>query len=86
MAHFYGTLQGDRAMVTRCGHRHPVCGLRTVAASWQGSVKVELYESDGVDFARISLEPWKRRGNYVDLYDGPVSGAGLRVSSKPDAA
>jgi len=70
MAHFMGTTQGMRGEASRLGSRDS--GLRTCAASWQGSVRTYLYEEDGVDKAKITLEPWHGRGEYRTIYDGPV--------------
>ena len=41
MARYRGTLQGCRGEASRLGHSSS--GLTTVAASWQGAVRVELY-------------------------------------------
>lgn len=75
MAHFYGTLQGNRGEASRLGSKS--AGLRTYAASWQGAVSVCLYydEETGVDMARVSLTKHRGAGEEVDLYHGPVSGA-----------
>lgn len=70
MSHFYGTLNGQAGEVTRCGSKNS--GLRTIAASWQGAVQVDLYAQDGKDFARVSLTKWRGAGDDVVLYDGPV--------------
>jgi hypothetical protein len=59
MAHFYGVVSG-------CGRT----GLQTVAASWQGAIKVRLYEGDGVDHALAELMPWRGAGVSRVLYDG----------------
>lgn len=78
MAHFYGTLHGARGPASRLGHKSS--GLETVAASYQGAVKVRLYGRDGTDMAEVRLTPWQGSGSSRVLYDGPVSGApnGLR--------
>lgn len=73
MAHFIGTVKGGRGEASRLGHK--ATGLRTVAASWQGAVRVELYTRDGKDFAHVYLMPWQGAGTRRELYDGPVSGA-----------
>jgi hypothetical protein len=72
MAHFYGTVQGDRGEASRMGGKRG--GLTTQAASWQGSVRTRLYEKDGQDYALVSLEPWQGAGVSKVLYDGPVGG------------
>lgn len=71
MAHFYAVAVGQaKTSATRQGSKKS--GLVTVAASWQGAVNVQLYEKDGVDYARVSLRPWHGRGRDLDLYHGPV--------------
>ena len=76
MAHFYGTVKGQRGEASRLGSKQS--RLETVAASWQGSVRVYLYHDDetGNDMARVSLQPWQGEGTSATVYDGPVSGAG----------
>jgi len=70
MAHFYGEVQGSRGPVHRLGGASS--GLKTIAASYQGAVSVQLYEEDGVDMARVSLCRWQGSGVYKVLYEGPV--------------
>ena len=72
MAHFLGTVQGNRGEASRLGSK--TSGLVTVAASWQGSVRTYLYERDGIDWVCVSLQPWHGKGSSRVLYDGPVSG------------
>jgi hypothetical protein len=79
MAHFYGTIQGNRGEASRLGSKDS--GLDVTAASWQGAVSVQLYERDGVDYARVTLQPWHGSGTRKDLYDGPVSGKGEQMGA-----
>ena len=72
MAHFRGTLQGARGEASRLGGKGS--GLVATAASWQGGVRVYLYNIDDVDMARIELRPHHGAGTSRLLYDGPVSG------------
>lgn len=76
MAHFYGTLQGNRGRASRLGT--PTSGLSTVAASWQGSVQVDLIHINGEDHAYVALVPWHGKGIGKILYDGPVGGKGKK--------
>lgn len=73
MAHFYGVIQGNRGEATRMGSK--ASGLETTAASWQGSVRVMLYELNGVDCAIVTLMPWHGKGATKELYSGPVRGS-----------
>ena len=73
MARYRGTLRGCRGEASRLGHG--ASGLTTVAASWQGAVRVELYACGDRDFARVSLTRHHGAGVERLLFDGPVSGA-----------
>lgn len=57
MAHFYGTLRGNRGQASRLGTK--LSGLQTIAASWQGAVSVSLYhdETTGEDTVSVNLIP-----------------------------
>lgn len=73
MAHFYGTIRGQRGPgASRLGSK--TSGLSVTAASWEGAVSVELFERNGRDYARVSLRRWHGHGTERVLYDGPVSG------------
>lgn len=70
MAHFYGTLQGNRGEATRCGTKQS--GIETYAASWDGAVRTHLYQDDaGRDFACVETVPWQGSGPSVVFYKGP---------------
>jgi hypothetical protein len=74
MSHFYGVLKGSRGEATRCGAKQS--GLVTRAASYQGSVHVDLRhdEKSGLDIATVSLQPWHGAGKSLLLYADAVSG------------
>ena len=78
MARYRGTLQGCRGEASRLGHSSS--GLTTVAASWQGAVRVELYGCGDRDFARVSLMLHRGAGVERLLFDGPVDGALQSIS------
>lgn len=71
MAHFIGTVKGQRGEASRLGSK--TSGLTTVAASWIGAVRVDLSERDGVTHALVKLAPWHGAGVDRILYDGPVN-------------
>jgi len=79
MAHLYGTLEGNRGMVSRLGTKKS--GLTTVAASWGGAVQVDLWhdKDNNVDMADVFLIPWEGKGRWRQLYRGPVSGTKLVI-------
>jgi hypothetical protein len=73
MARFFGVVSGrGRTTASRVGRK--TTGLHTVAASWQGAVKVSLYERDGTDHALVELTPWCGAGVSRVLYAGSVAG------------
>lgn len=43
MAHFYGTLQGNRGEASRLGTKDS--GITTYAASWEGAVRVHIWNA-----------------------------------------
>lgn len=72
MAKFYGEVHGQRGAAHRLGHT----SIQTVAASWQGSVQVHLWEdSKGRTMRRVCLAPWRGIGINAELYNGPVDEA-----------
>jgi hypothetical protein len=70
MAHFYGTLQGQRGEASRLGSKDS--GIAVTAASWAGAITVHLYREGDVDMARVSMRPWHGSGVSHELYVGPV--------------
>jgi hypothetical protein len=72
MAHFYGTIKGNRGTANRCGT--PASGLRVQAASYQGCVDVTLYKEKDADMALVRLLPWHGSGSTQTLYAGPIGG------------
>lgn len=79
MAHFMGIVRGRaRSLASRLGSKDS--GITVEAGSWEGGVRVHLYQHDGADYAIVSLIQWHGAGANRILYDGPVSG------EKSDAA
>lgn len=86
MSHFYGTLQGSRGIATRCGDKKS--GIRTIAASWAGAIRVSMYRETGepVDRYNVWAEPWGGIGNSALLAQGIVGEAPWNRSAKPESA
>lgn len=76
MSTFYGTLQGNRGEVTRCGDSRS--GIRASVQSWDGSVITYLYEADGTVYAQIYAAPGStsvpRLTGSRCVYNGPLAG------------
>lgn len=70
MAHFYGTIDGNRGEASRLGSKDS--GFRATAASWSGAISVTLSHCNGRDEARVEMTPWHGQGERATLYDGPV--------------
>ena len=72
MAAFYGTIQGNRGMATRCGT--PNSGVKTSIQSWQGSCITELWYNEKNELM-ISIGTSNCSSCYSDkiLYSGKFS-------------
>lgn len=54
MSEFYGTLEGNRGVATRCGTASS--GIKASVQSWDGSVQMRLcYDVDGEQALRVSM-------------------------------
>ena len=74
MAHFYGTLQGNRGEATRAGSK--MSGMTTVCASWSGAVQCQAFvNDDGEDWVVVEKVNWCGVGERKVLYDGPIGKA-----------
>jgi len=70
MAHFYGTLQGARGEVSRCGTK--TSGLTTTNASWNGAVTTHIFYDPAIDKNRYIIKqiPWHGAGITKVLSEG----------------
>jgi hypothetical protein len=74
MAHFYGSIQGNRGEATRLGTKNS--GLEATVASWEGAVQVIAVHNEeiGKDMVEVHLIPWHGSGCHKLLYRGLISG------------
>jgi hypothetical protein len=80
MAHFYGTLQGNRGSASRLGTK--ASGLVVTAQSWSGSVTVSLWQDDqGNDCVNVRACPGSAPGGET-LFSGTVDKLLKRVNRK----
>lgn len=79
MAHFYGTVKGQRGEASRLGNTKS--GLTTKAAGWGGAIRTDVFinEETGEDWYRVTLTPWKGSGG-----DSRVLSEG-RLSSREES-
>lgn len=76
MAHYYGKVQGTKGTGSRLGTK--TSGMETIAASWEGAVKVTLYHKEGHDYACVKLIPWEGQGVTKLLYEGRVDNSPIK--------
>lgn len=73
MSHFYGVVQGQRGDATRCGSKGS--GLRAVAASWAGAIKVSLHVDDqGRDCFQVRQVQWQNGAGINEIIAEGVLG------------
>ena len=66
MSHFYGTLEGNRGMATRCGTKSS--GMVTYTAGWHGAIRTIIdHREDGSDVFMVELIPWQSSGGKTRL-------------------
>ena len=82
MAHFYGSIQGNRGEATRCGSKNS--GYTTRAVSWEGTVLVNLFYNEEYyeDWAEVCLVTHRGGVKNITLYYGPVSGRDFKQYKK----
>ena len=70
MAHFYGTVKGNRGGTSRLGSAKS--GLDVSAQSYHGDVHVFMHAREDSDYVAINVEAHVS-GPYFCLYEGDVS-------------
>lgn len=65
MARFYGSVKGNRGEASRLGNKGS--GMITVAAGWDGAIRVILYEEDGKDRFTVYLTPHMNSGGQARI-------------------
>jgi hypothetical protein len=78
MAHFRGTIQGNRTEASRLGTK--ASGLQANVASWEGAVVVEAWHNkeDGHDWVEVKLVTHINGAGAnpdITLYEGPIGGS-----------
>ena len=70
MARFIGKVFGKaKTEASRLGSEKS--GLETVAASWNGAIKVQMWvNADGDDCYRVVMIPWEGAGEYRVIEEG----------------
>jgi hypothetical protein len=73
MAHFRGTVTGDKGEASRLGHKST--GLHVKANSWEGAIEVDLHynKAQDCDIATVTLVP-ANNNSPVTLFTGRIDG------------
>lgn len=75
MAHFFGSIEGNRGKATRLGSRDS--GMSATAAGWKGAIKTRIYHEEGVDHYVVELIPWQSSGGNTQVLARGVLNATL---------
>lgn len=70
MAQYFGSLQGQRGEATRLGSK--ASGLTVTAASWDGAIRVDLFERDGENHYRVVEQKWHGAGRERIIAEGII--------------
>ena len=72
MSHFYGIVRGNRGEASRGGSK--VSGYTATAASWSGSIRVDLTHNreTGEDSFTVTQQPWQGSGISELLAEGII--------------
>lgn len=72
MAHFFGEVIGKAKAASRLGTKNS--GLTVTAASWAGSIRVELWydPATGKDHYRVVQAPWHGSGVFKEIATGVI--------------
>lgn len=82
MAHFYGTVQGDKGEVSRLGHKRG--GLRLKAKGHGGAILVILSHTDENDRVTIYQDTQENGGKCRIIWEGPLDRIGPNEAADPD--
>ena len=63
MAHFYGTIQGQRGQASRLGTK--ASGLSVIAASWGGAIDVRIWHDTIKNIDRFEISQIRHHGQGV---------------------
>ena len=65
MSHFYGTIPESARKTVPSARGHKTTGLATIAASWHGAIRVNLWydPNHDQDCFEVEMIPWFSRGD-----------------------
>ena len=82
MSHFYGTIVESARKNAPTARGHKTTGLATIAASWSGAIRVNLWynPNDDVDCFEVEMIPWHSNGDSHVIARG-ILGDGRRSNA-----
>lgn len=77
MSHFYGTIPESARKTVPSARGHKTTGLATIAASWHGAVRVNLWynPNNDRDCFEVEMIPWHSRGDRQVIARGMLGAA-----------
>ena len=77
MSYFYGTIPVSARKTVPTARGHKKTGLATIAASWAGAIRVNLWHDPNHDVDRYEVQmiPWESRGDSHTIAAGEIGNA-----------
>jgi len=75
MSHFYATIPDSARRTVPTARGHKTTGVKTIAASWNGAIEVELTHVEGKDLFSVRRIPWQGNGKREDIAKGELCGS-----------
>jgi len=65
MSHFYGMIPESARKTVPTARGHKKTGLATIAASWAGAIRVNVWHNpnEDVDCYEVEMIPWESKGD-----------------------
>ena len=79
MSHFYGMIPGSARKTVPTARGHKKTGLATIAASWAGAIRVNVWHNpnEDVDCYEVEMIPWESKGDRHVIARGVLGDAKL---------
>ena len=77
MSHFYGTIPESARKTVPSARGHKTTGLATIAASYAGAIRVNLWHdpNNDEDCFEVEMIPWFSRGDRMVIASGVLGDA-----------
>ncbi len=77
MSHFYGMIPESARKTVPTARGHKKTGLATIAASWAGAIRVNVWynPNEDVDCFEVEMIPWENHGDSTVIARGILGDA-----------